>query len=171
MGKVCLTSPSTTRLRRWSPSDRALFAAMNSDPRVTEYLSGPLSREERDALVERIAAHFDRHGFGLWAVEICDRTPFTGFVGLSVPQFTAHFTPCVEIGWRLGAGSHRGAGFFGCVLRPGLNSRPTGLAVAAAPFPPASCASAPGVARRAAYCRRCRGAPGQSGPARCWPCR
>ena len=25
-----------------------------------------------------------------------------GFVGLSVPGFTAHFTPCVEIGWRLG---------------------------------------------------------------------
>ncbi len=26
---------------------------------------------------------------------------FIGFVGLSVPSFTAHFTPCVEIGWRL----------------------------------------------------------------------
>jgi RimJ/RimL family protein N-acetyltransferase len=27
--------------------------------------------------------------------------PFIGFVGLSVPRFEAHFTPCVEIGWRL----------------------------------------------------------------------
>jgi RimJ/RimL family protein N-acetyltransferase len=26
---------------------------------------------------------------------------FIGFVGLNVPTFTAHFTPCVEIGWRL----------------------------------------------------------------------
>ena len=26
---------------------------------------------------------------------------FIGFVGLSVPSFTSHFTPCVEIGWRL----------------------------------------------------------------------
>jgi len=24
-----------------------------------------------------------------------------GFVGLWMPSFTAHFTPCVEIGWRL----------------------------------------------------------------------
>ena len=24
-----------------------------------------------------------------------------GFAGLSVPRFEAHFTPCVEIGWRL----------------------------------------------------------------------
>jgi len=29
------------------------------------------------------------------------RAPFIGFVGLSVPSFTSHFTPCVEIGWRL----------------------------------------------------------------------
>jgi RimJ/RimL family protein N-acetyltransferase len=27
--------------------------------------------------------------------------PFIGYVGLSVPTFDAHFTPCVEIGWRL----------------------------------------------------------------------
>lgn len=27
--------------------------------------------------------------------------PFAGFVGLNVPSFTAPFTPCVEIGWRL----------------------------------------------------------------------
>ena len=26
---------------------------------------------------------------------------FIGFIGLSIPQFEAHFTPCVEIGWRL----------------------------------------------------------------------
>jgi RimJ/RimL family protein N-acetyltransferase len=35
---------------------------------------------------------------------------FIGFVGLSVPGFTAHFTPCVEIGWRL-AKEHWGAGY------------------------------------------------------------
>ena len=26
---------------------------------------------------------------------------FIGYVGLAVPGFEAHFTPCVEIGWRL----------------------------------------------------------------------
>ena len=29
--------------------------------------------------------------------------PFIGFVGLAVPRFEAHFTPCVEIGWRVAA--------------------------------------------------------------------
>jgi RimJ/RimL family protein N-acetyltransferase len=33
-----------------------------------------------------------------------------GFVGLMVPSFQAHFTPCVEIGWRL-AVAHWGQGF------------------------------------------------------------
>jgi RimJ/RimL family protein N-acetyltransferase len=90
-------------LRRWKPADRAPFAALNADPRVNEFLSGPLSQEQSDARVERVEADFDRHGFGLWAVEVRDVTPFIGFIGLAVPQFESHFTPCVEIGWRLSA--------------------------------------------------------------------
>jgi RimJ/RimL family protein N-acetyltransferase len=69
-----------------------------------------LSREESDPLAARIEAHFDQHGFGLWAVEVPDVAPFAGFVGLSVPRFEAHFTPCVEIGWRLAA-EHWGKGY------------------------------------------------------------
>ena len=98
------------RLRRWLPADREPFAAMNADPRVTEYLPGPMSREESDTLVARIEDHFDRHGFGLWAVETRDAASFAGFIGLMVPRFEAHFTPCVEIGWRLGP-EHWGRGY------------------------------------------------------------
>lgn len=89
------------QLRQWLPADRTPFAAMNADPKVTEYLPGPLSREDSDALVSRIDAHFDQYGFGFWAVEICNVVPFAGFVGLAVSCFATHFTPCVEIAWRL----------------------------------------------------------------------
>ena len=98
------------RLRRWLPSDRAPFAALNTDPMVTEHLPGALSRGESDALIARIEVHFEQYGFGLWAVEVCNVGAFAGFVGLSVPRFEAHFTPCVEIGWRLGA-EHWGQGY------------------------------------------------------------
>lgn len=91
-------------LRRWVVADRDPFAAMNADPRVMEYLPAVLGPGESDALADRIAHHFDTHGFGLWAVEIPGVTPFAGFVGLAVPAFRAHFTPCVEVGWRLAAG-------------------------------------------------------------------
>ena len=97
-------------LRRWRREDREPFAAMNADPRVMEFFPALLSRAESDARVDRIEAHFKQHGFGLWAVEIAGGAPFAGFIGLSIPSFEAHFTPCVEAGWRLAA-EHWGRGY------------------------------------------------------------
>ena len=37
------------------------------------------------------------------AVDVRGVAAFAGFVGLAIPRFEAHFTPCVEIGWRLAA--------------------------------------------------------------------
>jgi RimJ/RimL family protein N-acetyltransferase len=88
-------------LRAWRPEDRDAFAALNADPRVIEFLPR-MSRADSDAMVDRIERHFAQHGFGFWAVEIPGVTAFAGMLGLAVPRFDAHFTPCVEIGWRLG---------------------------------------------------------------------
>ena len=98
------------RLRAWGERDLAPFAALNADPRVTEFFPGPLTRAESDALVAHIKAHFVQHGFGLWAVQVAGVADFIGFVGLAVPTFQAHFTPCVEIAWRL-AFDHWGHGY------------------------------------------------------------
>ncbi len=43
-------------------------------------------------------------------MEVPGRAAFIGFVGLAVLRFEAHFTPCVEIGWRLAA-KHWGQGY------------------------------------------------------------
>ncbi len=97
-------------LREWRPEDREPFAALNADPRVMECMPALLPRAQSDALARRSEQHFVTHGFGPWAVEVPDVAPFIGFVGLSVPAFEAHFTPCVEIGWRLAA-EHWGHGY------------------------------------------------------------
>ena len=89
------------RLRRWREADLPAFAAMNADPAVMEHFPATLTRTESDALAGRIGESLEHRGFGLWAVEIASSRAFAGFVGLSVPRFEAHFTPCVEIGWRL----------------------------------------------------------------------
>ena len=89
------------RLRPWRRADLAAFAAINADPVVMEHFPSVLERASSDALAERIGGHFDRHGYGLWAVELPDVAPFIGFIGLAIPRFTAPFTPCVEVGWRL----------------------------------------------------------------------
>lgn len=98
------------RLRPWRRADRPAFAALNADPLVMAHFPGTLGRQSSDALAERIEGHFAERGFGLWAVEIRGGARFAGFVGLSVPRFESHFTPCVEIGWRLAA-EHWGKGY------------------------------------------------------------
>jgi RimJ/RimL family protein N-acetyltransferase len=97
-------------LRRWRDDDLPAFARLNADPRVVEHMPRALTRAESDALAERITAHFAEHGFGLWAVEAPGVASFVGFVGLARPAFAAHFTPCVEVGWRLAA-EHWGRGY------------------------------------------------------------
>jgi RimJ/RimL family protein N-acetyltransferase len=89
------------RLRLWRDEDLPSFAALNSDPLVMQFMVKLLDRRESDASAERIKQHFTRHGFGLWAIELVGIADFIGFTGLSVPPFEAHFTPCVEIAWRL----------------------------------------------------------------------
>ena len=89
------------RLRLWRDEDLVAFAALNADPRVMRYMPRLLSRAESDASARRIMEHFSRHGFGLWALEVIGVAEFIGFTGLSVPPFEAHFSPCVEISWRL----------------------------------------------------------------------
>jgi RimJ/RimL family protein N-acetyltransferase len=97
-------------LRRWRESDLEPFAEMNADPIVMEYFPTSLTRHASDALVARFRDQFDRLGYSLWAVEVLGKAPFIGYVGLSVPRFVAHFTPCVEVGWRL-AHAHWGRGY------------------------------------------------------------
>ncbi len=90
-------------LRQWREDDLEPFARLNADPEVMRHFPDPLGREESDALAERARRHLDEHGWGLWAVEAVDGSPFgfIGFTGLARPRFEAHFTPAVEVGWRL----------------------------------------------------------------------
>jgi RimJ/RimL family protein N-acetyltransferase len=101
--RTTMTVVQTERLilRHWRESDREPFARMNADPFVMQYMPALLTPEQSDAMMERIEAHFQRYRFGLCAVELRNDQSFAGFIGLAVPSFRAHFTPCVEIGWRL----------------------------------------------------------------------
>lgn len=98
------------RLRLWCEDDLEPFAALNADPRVREFFPSLPTYGESAESMRYIHSHFERHGFGLWAVEVIDVVPFIGFIGLSVPSFNAPFMPCVELGYRL-AFEHWGQGY------------------------------------------------------------
>jgi ribosomal-protein-alanine N-acetyltransferase len=97
-------------LRRWREADLEPFAQLNADPEVMRHFKSTLDRSASDLMVERIEREFEERGLGLWAVEVVDDAAFVGFVGLHVADFPAHFTPAVEIGWRL-ARAHWGRGY------------------------------------------------------------
>ena len=95
-----LTTPRL-RLRQWRPEDARPFAELNADPEVMEHFPATLTRDKSDRLAELLADRIRDNGFGMWAVEITDTSEFIGFTGLNPVTFDAHFTPAVEIGWRL----------------------------------------------------------------------
>jgi RimJ/RimL family protein N-acetyltransferase len=98
------------RLRNWQDADLEPFASLNADPRVMEHYPATLDRAQSDAFAIRARTKLAERGFGLWALEVRDGAPFVGYVGLAEPSFQAHFTPCIEIGWRL-AYDHWGRGY------------------------------------------------------------
>ena len=88
-------------LRNWLESDLEPFFKLNSDPNVMEFMPNLLTREQSDEMAKSISNEFKLNGFGLWALEIKETGKFIGFTGLNRPKFASHFTPCVEVGWRI----------------------------------------------------------------------
>jgi RimJ/RimL family protein N-acetyltransferase len=89
------------KLRQWGNADLQPFAELNADPEVMRYFPATLTRAESDGFAGYARETIDLQGWGLWAVEVADGPPFIGFVGLNRVSFEEHFTPAVEVGWRL----------------------------------------------------------------------
>lgn len=88
-------------LREWRDEDTDLFYALNQDPVVMEYFPGLWSMSMVKDFISRMNIQLAEQEYTLWAVEEKISHQFIGFIGLNYPSWSAHFTPCVEIGWRL----------------------------------------------------------------------
>jgi ribosomal-protein-alanine N-acetyltransferase len=95
------------RLRAWRDDDLEPFAAMSADPIVMEHFPSLLDRARAAEVMGRIRVHFEREGYGLWAVEVPGVAPFIGFTGIARVPFRPEW---VEVGWRL-ARAHWGMGY------------------------------------------------------------
>jgi RimJ/RimL family protein N-acetyltransferase len=105
MERLALMHPTlqTARLvlREWRDDDVAPFSVMSTNPLVMQYLTKLPDESAIERWVDNVRAHFRLHGFGLWAIEIPGIAPFVGFAGLTVVPYEAHFTPAIEVAWRL----------------------------------------------------------------------
>ena len=96
-----LTTPRLI-LRAWRDADRAPLAAITGDAQTMRFFNIVRSPAQSDAWMARTQAHIDRHGFGIWAVEV-PGSGLIGFVGLSTIPAELPVTPGVELVWTLGA--------------------------------------------------------------------
>lgn len=97
-------------LRTWNEQDLDPMSAINQDPLVCEFLPKIGDLAATKALIQLFINHYEKYGFTAYAVELKSNGEFIGFVGLLLVSFEAHFTPAVEIGWRLGF-QHWGKGY------------------------------------------------------------
>ena len=97
-------------LRPWADADRAPFAALNADPVSMQHFPSTLTREESDALIDRMIARRAETGLCFMAAARAADGAFIGMVGLNPVAFEAPFTPATEIGWRI-LREHEGQGY------------------------------------------------------------
>ncbi len=97
-------------LRSWCDDHIAAFATMSSDPAVMEFLRPFTDLAACEAWVIRARAHWSTYGFGQWVVEVPGEAAFIGVIGLAQIPYEAHFTPAIEIAWRL-ARAYWGRGY------------------------------------------------------------
>ncbi len=90
-------------LRPWRASDYDAWAALSADARVMEFFAGTIERERALADAAKIAERLTENGYGWWVVEVKGGAPYVGHVALQDVPFAAHFTPALEVGWRLAA--------------------------------------------------------------------
>ena len=89
-------------LRAFLETDREPWAAMNADPEVMRHFPATLSREEADAVIERVNSRIAETGAGFWALERKEDGAFLGFAGLN--RIAHEHLPIFgqwEVGWRL----------------------------------------------------------------------
>jgi RimJ/RimL family protein N-acetyltransferase len=80
------------------------MSVITADPEVMRWIGDGSVRDERQtkAGIKAWEREWDRHGFGLFALELVATGELIGFTGLAVPDFLPEVIPAVEIGWRLG---------------------------------------------------------------------
>ncbi len=88
-------------LRPWNEADLPSLTSMNQDPKVMEFIGPMLGEVESRAMIERARRSWNENGYGRFAIEISETSELIGFVGLAQCKFESHFTPAVEVGWRL----------------------------------------------------------------------
>ncbi len=91
-------------LRLWRPEDAQAYFLINQDPKVIEFLFGPLTMQQVQDFMAEANRRQQHYGYTLWAAELKATGALLGFIGLNYTDWDGQlFTPAVEVGYRLGS--------------------------------------------------------------------
>lgn len=90
-------------LRPLATADAEALAEINADPEVMRYIGNgdPRTPEQTEALIAKVAAHWDDHGWGAFAVVEGATGDLVGLGILATPSFLPEILPATEVGWRV----------------------------------------------------------------------
>ncbi|MGD1997925.1 MAG: GNAT family N-acetyltransferase [Candidatus Dependentiae bacterium] len=98
-------------MRPFLDSDLEAYAAICADEKVMEWIRGVETREQSAAFIARQQMHYERHGFGLWALVHKKSGDLVGFCGLIQHKIADDSDEeAIELGYRL-ASDYWGKGF------------------------------------------------------------
>jgi len=101
MSKYLFTS-NRLGFREWNSDDLPIMASINADPKVMEFFPSIQSVSQTEEFIKRNQKMFAENRFCYFAVELLETNELIGFIGLSQLTFESSFTPCVDVGWRIG---------------------------------------------------------------------
>lgn len=96
-----LFKSSRLGFRTWRQTDLPRLSEIHSDSEVMRFFPSPQTSQQTEQFIHRMQRQFLAHQFCYFAVNSLDHHTLIGFIGLNISDFQAHFTPCVDIGWRL----------------------------------------------------------------------
>lgn len=90
-------------LRPLATGDAEALAAINADPEVMRFIGdgSPRDLEQTEALVAKVEAHWDAHGWGAFAIDEAATGALVGLAILATPNFLPEILPVTELGWRV----------------------------------------------------------------------
>ena len=88
-------------LRNWQADDLSNMINLAGNPEVMRYFPRPLTAEGAKELLTALSLHQEQYGYTYFAAEVKDTAEFIGFIGIKKQTYESHFTPCVDVGWRL----------------------------------------------------------------------
>ena len=96
--------------RNWEGADLPKMALINADSEVMRYFKSTQTQDQTMQFIARMQRQFEIRGFCYFAVDTLESNEFIGFIGISEQTYEADFTPCIDIGWRIGK-KHWGKGY------------------------------------------------------------